>query len=294
MAVSKSSCQPTPFVEGDLSQQALAGKADVYRLTQAQATKRENGRLIKLVASRNSNEANPQAERVIRATDSTETSSVNGLSSDAALSDAALSVAVSPERGILYPKLKRFGDVVGASALLVGFSPLMLGVAVAIKMTSKGPVIFRQTRLTRGGKVFTILKFRTMRQDAEALTGAVWAAERDPRITKLGHYLRTLRIDELPQLLNVITGDMSLIGPRPERPEFATKLQEQLPSFNRRLEVKAGITGLAQVGAGYAADVESYRKKLALDRVYIKNRGFLMDLRIALRTVVVMLTGQGR
>lgn len=275
MAVSKSSLQPSSFVEGDLSHQALAGKADVYRLTQAQAAKRESGRIIKLVASTQSNDTPPQAERVIR----TESPAV---------------VVVPKERGTFYPKLKRVGDVVGASVLLVGFSPLMLAVAVAIKLTSKGPVIFRQTRLTRGGKVFTILKFRTMRQDAEALTGAVWASERDPRITKLGHYLRTLRIDELPQLLNVITGDMSLIGPRPERPEFATKLQEQLPSFNRRLEVKAGITGLAQVGAGYAADVESYRKKLALDRVYIKNHGFLMDLRIALRTVVVMLTGQGR
>ncbi len=271
MAVSKSSCQPSTFVEGDLSQQALAGNADVYRLTQAPGAKRESsGRLIKLVVPRAEETAPPAPVKA----------------------SAPIRVAPRKDRGV-YPKLKRLADVVGASLLLIGFSPLMVLVAVAIKLTSKGPVIFRQRRLTRGGKVFTILKFRTMRQDAEALTGAVWAAEKDPRITKLGQYLRTLRIDELPQLLNVIAGDMSLIGPRPERPEFATQLQEQLPSFNRRLEVKAGITGLAQVGASYAADVESYRKKLALDRVYVKNHGFWMDLRIALRTIIVMVSGQG-
>lgn len=279
MAVSKSSCQASTFVESEISQQALAGSAESIRRTQ-QANKRESsGRLIKLVA--------PRAEET----------DVTLAGPGATTGDTALYLPserpISPRGGSVYPKLKRVSDVVGASLLLIGFSPLMVCVAGAIKLTSKGPVIFRQRRLTRGGKVFTILKFRTMRQDAEALTGAVWAAEKDPRITKLGQYLRTLRIDELPQLWNVLVGDMSLIGPRPERPEFASKLQEQLPSFNRRLEVKAGITGLAQVGSGYAADVESYRKKLALDRVYIKNHGLWMDLRIAVRTVIVMLSGHG-
>lgn len=192
-----------------------------------------------------------------------------------------------------YEVLKRGTDIVGALALLVLFMPLMLCIAAAVRLSSSGPVIYVQRRLTRGGKVFSMYKFRTMRPDAELGSGPVWAQADDPRVTRLGKVLRAYRLDELPQLWNVVKGDMSLIGPRPERPELAAQLEKELPGFTRRLEVKGGITGLAQVSAGYAACGESYRNKLALDLEYVNNRSFGLDIRIAFRTVVVMLTGFG-
>jgi exopolysaccharide biosynthesis polyprenyl glycosylphosphotransferase len=191
-----------------------------------------------------------------------------------------------------YDMVKRIFDLVGATLLIIATSPLMIAAAIAVKLGSKGPVVFKQNRLTRGGKVFTLLKFRTMVSNAEK-NGAVWAVNNDPRVTGLGKFLRRTRIDELPQLFNVIVGDMSLIGPRPERPEFSDKLSKEFPSFQRRLEVKAGITGLAQVGSGYAACLSSYRKKLALDLLYIQNRCLLLDLKISLKTILVIITGSG-
>ena len=202
-------------------------------------------------------------------------------------------VSLKSTKSRSYDSLKRVFDLVGASLLLVAVSPIMLLAALAVRLGSPGPVIFRQKRLTQGNKVFTLLKFRTMVAGAEDGTGAVWAVDHDPRVTGLGMFLRKTRIDELPQLFNVLAGDMSLIGPRPERPEIAEKLAKELPSFNRRMEVKAGITGLAQVGTGYASCLKSYRKKLALDLIYIQNRCLLLDLRIALKTVLVVLTGTG-
>lgn len=184
-------------------------------------------------------------------------------------------------------------DVVGALLLLAVFSPLMLIIATAVKLTSRGPVIFVQRRLTCGGQVFSMYKFRTMHVNAERHTGPVWASKDDPRVTRMGRFLRRYRLDELPQLWNVVRGDMSLIGPRPERPELALRLERELPGFSRRLEVKGGITGLAQVSAGYAGCGESYQRKLALDIEYVNNRSLALDLRIAARTVVVMLTGFG-
>lgn len=192
-----------------------------------------------------------------------------------------------------YQRLKRIFDVIGSLALLVILSPVMMLTALLVRISSPGPVIFRQRRLTAGGREFVILKFRTMRQDAESKTGAVWATSGDPRVTSIGSFLRKTRLDELPQLFNVLAGEMSLIGPRPERPEFAKQLEAELPSFNRRLEVKAGITGLAQIGNGYASCLESYRRKLALDRLYVKEQSLMLDLRIALRTIVVVITGDG-
>jgi len=191
-----------------------------------------------------------------------------------------------------YAPVKRFIDVVGASALLLVLAPVMVLCAVLIKLSSPGPVIFRQRRLTRGGRVFTMYKFRTMFADAESTTGAVWAKKHDPRITPIGRVLRTTHLDEVPQLANVLRGEMSLIGPRPERPEFAGRLQKELPSFNRRLEVNAGITGLAQTTNGYASSIESYRRKLAFDRLYVRHRCLWLDLRIAGRTLLVFLTGK--
>ena len=192
-----------------------------------------------------------------------------------------------------YGVVKRIVDFIGAAVLLVLFAPLMLVVALLVRLTSRGPVIFRQVRLTDGNREFTILKFRTMTVDAEQKSGAVWAAKNDSRITPVGRFLRTTRLDELPQLINVLRGDMSLIGPRPERPELAGLLQKELPSFYKRHKVRAGITGLAQVEHGYAGCTESYRRKLALDILYVKRRCLLLDLRIALRTVFVVFTGSG-
>jgi lipopolysaccharide/colanic/teichoic acid biosynthesis glycosyltransferase len=197
----------------------------------------------------------------------------------------------SANRG--YLALKRSVDILSASVLLIALAPLMLIVAALTKATSPGPVIFRQARLTLGGKVFTMFKFRTMAMDAEDGSGAVWAASKDPRVTTLGRILRKTRLDELPQLFNVLRGEMSLIGPRPERPEFAVLLSEELPGFNRRLEVRGGITGLAQVSSGYAACLDSYRRKVDLDLHYVDNLSAMMDLKIAVKTVLVILTGSG-
>ena len=132
-----------------------------------------------------------------------------------------------------------------------------------------------------------------MASDAESTTGAVWAASEDPRVTRLGKFMRKTRLDELPQLLNVLVGDMSLVGPRPERPVFAKALTEKFPSFIRRTDVKAGLTGLAQVASGYASSVDSYREKLAWDLLYIHHRSFWLDIQILFRTVFVVLRGTG-
>ena len=192
-----------------------------------------------------------------------------------------------------YRKFKRIIDIFGATSLLIGFSPLIILTAILVKLTSRGAVIFKQERLTLGNKTFTMYKFRSMQVNAEANSGATWASVKDVRTTPIGRFIRLTRLDELPQLINVLDGSMSLIGPRPERPEIAEELKKELPGFERRLEVKAGLSGLAQVSSGYASCIESYRKKLAYDIFYVDNLSFGLDLRIALRTVIVMLTGSG-
>lgn len=192
-----------------------------------------------------------------------------------------------------YETVKRSIDIVGASVLLAGLAPVMAVVALGIRCSSPGPVLIRQKRVTEGGREFTLFKFRSMRPDAEAHSGAVLAAADDNRITPLGRILRKTRLDELPQLINVLRGDMSLIGPRPERPEIARMLSQQIRGFHRRLGTKAGLTGLAQVIQGYPDGVDGYRQKLALDVVYIKRRSLLLDAQIALRTVAVVFSGSG-
>jgi lipopolysaccharide/colanic/teichoic acid biosynthesis glycosyltransferase len=192
-----------------------------------------------------------------------------------------------------YSMCKRFIDILGSLALLALLLPVMLLISILIRLSSPGPAIYCQKRLTDRAKTFTMFKFRTMREDAEAASGAVWADESDPRVIPIGAFLRRTRLDELPQLLNVLTGDMSLVGPRPERPELARTLRKQLPSFHRRTEVRAGLTGLAQTTSGYASCVEGYREKLAWDLLYIKRRSLLLDLLILGKTVAVVLTGRG-
>ncbi len=188
--------------------------------------------------------------------------------------------------------LKRLRDFVSAVAAIVLFAPLMALIALAVKLDSPGPVLFRQTRVGWKGRPYRLLKFRSMRQDAEA-GGARWAELNDPRVTRVGKWIRRLHIDELPQLFNVLAGQMSFIGPRPERPEFVRYLEREIPLYPLRHSVPPGITGWAQVKYPYAASVEDARQKLQYDLYYIRNASPLLDLRILLLTVRTLVFLQG-
>jgi exopolysaccharide biosynthesis polyprenyl glycosylphosphotransferase len=190
-------------------------------------------------------------------------------------------------------QLKRWVDLVAAILLLVTLLPLILLVILAVRLDSPGPIFYSQVRSGWNSQPFTVYKFRSMYQDAEA-RGAQWAQERDPRITRVGYWLRILRIDELPQIWNVLRGEMSLIGPRPERPEFDTKLAEVIPYYELRYLVKPGITGWAQVMYPYGASVQDAYEKLSYDLYYIKNYSFWLDLVIVFKTIRVVVLGKGR
>lgn len=222
---------------------------------------------------------------------------------------------------------KRLFDIVGAITLLVLCSPIMLTAAILVKLTSPGPIIYRQTRVglnlrkktaedrrqnmdaqlegpdrrqpgrdrreqNNFGLPFTIYKFRTMRTDAER-NGARFATQGDARVTTIGRLMRRTRIDELPQLWNVLRGDMSLVGPRPERPEFMQELSSHVPNYLDRLGLKPGLTGLAQVVNGYDNELEGFRKKVAYDLLYLQNCCLTNDLKIMFRTIRVVITGEG-
>jgi sugar transferase (PEP-CTERM system associated) len=188
--------------------------------------------------------------------------------------------------------VKRATDLVLAAVGLVACLPLMAVVALAIKLDSRGPVLFRQARVGQHGRIFVVNKFRSMTVDAER-NGAVWAVLNDPRVTRVGKWLRRLRLDELPQFMNVLIGDMSFIGPRPERPEFVRALQRRIPFYMERHSVKPGITGWAQVRHQYAASVEDSLEKLQYDLYYVKNLSPLLDLLILLSTIQVVLFARG-
>ena len=188
---------------------------------------------------------------------------------------------------------KRALDLLGAGVLLVLTLPIMLVVAVCVRLDSEGPVLYKQERVGRDGKLFTLLKFRSMRSDAEKVSGPVWAQANDPRITKVGGFLRKTRLDELPQLFNVLAGEMSLVGPRPERRVFVEDLAEQIPYFNQRHIVKPGLTGWAQVNYPYGNTVEDAREKLQYDLFYIKFQSLLFDLSILFNTVKTVLLRKG-
>ena len=192
-----------------------------------------------------------------------------------------------------YALAKRAFDIVLSVIGVILLSPLFLFAIILIKVTSKGPVVFTQTRLGKDGKSFKIFKFRTMRVDAEKETGPIWASENDPRLIPSGKFLRKAHIDEIPQFFNVLMGDMSVIGPRPERPEFVEKLKGQIPEYERRLEIKPGITGLAQVWHRYDETIEDVKKKIKYDILYIKKVCLWTDLLILLRTFRVVFTGEG-
>jgi sugar transferase (PEP-CTERM system associated) len=190
--------------------------------------------------------------------------------------------------------IKRLFDVTVSLAGLILSLPVMALVAIAIKLESAGPALYRQPRLGQNGSVFILNKFRSMRQDAEKETGPVWTTQQDSRITRVGAVIRRTRLDELPQLFNVLVGDMSFIGPRPERPEFVAELQKQIPYYMERLAVKPGITGWAQVRYRYGSSVEDAVEKLQYDLYYIKNLSLFLDLLIVLNTVQVILFARGR
>lgn len=216
---------------------------------------------------------------------------------------------------------KRTLDIVGSLVGMVLAAPLFILIPIAIKLESSGPAFYTQTRVginrRKGsrryhqragvscerkddrrienlfGKPFEVLKFRTMRQDAETVSGPVWATEDDPRVTRVGKLLRKTRLDEIPQFINILIGDMSLVGPRPERPKFVKELVEQVPGYADRLTVKPGLTGLAQVVNGYDSSLDSVVRKVSLDCRYINTWTPWLELKIILKTVKVMFTGKG-
>ncbi len=191
-------------------------------------------------------------------------------------------------------RTKRILDVVVSALVLVLGLPLWLAVGGLVRLTSDGPAIYRQTRVGRHGRPFTMYKFRTMVADAERETGPVWAGRLDARVTPVGRWLRRLRLDEIPQMVNVFRGQMSLVGPRPERPYFVGQLAEQIPLYSRRHRVQPGVTGLAQVQWRYDADLEDVRKKLKYDLFYIETMSLGLDAKILFQTVRTALTGKGQ
>jgi sugar transferase (PEP-CTERM system associated) len=188
---------------------------------------------------------------------------------------------------------KRAADILLALCGLLVALPVIALVALALRFTSPGPVLYSQRRVGKDGAEFTIYKFRSMKVDAERETGAVWARVADPRVTRVGHFLRRTRLDELPQLWNVLVGDMSVVGPRPERPEFVAGLTTEIPFYGQRHAVRPGVTGWAQVRHRYGASIDDAYEKLQYDLFYIKHVSMAFDLFIILETVKTVLVRRG-
>ncbi len=192
-----------------------------------------------------------------------------------------------------YHMVKRMFDIIASVLGIIFLSPLFLFTAILIKCTSKGSILFTQTRVGKDGELFEIYKFRTMRVDAEKETGPVWAENNDPRLIPVGRFLRKAHIDEIPQFINILKGEMSLVGPRPERPVFVQQFKKEIINYEKRLAVKPGLTGLAQVWHKYDETIEDVRKKIKYDLLYIRKICLWTDMRILFRTVRVVLTGEG-
>ncbi len=188
---------------------------------------------------------------------------------------------------------KRLTDITVSILILTISSPIWIFAAIAIRLNSPGPLVYSQERVGFNGKLFYMHKFRSMYQDAESRTGPVWATSNDPRITSVGKFLRKTRLDEIPQFFDVVRGEMSLVGPRPERPHFVEMLSKEIPLYKRRLSVKPGITGWAQIKQGYDTSIEDVKSKVRYDLFYIENMSFRMDIKILLMTFYVMITGKG-
>jgi lipopolysaccharide/colanic/teichoic acid biosynthesis glycosyltransferase len=188
-----------------------------------------------------------------------------------------------------YGRIKIGIDFALASTILAASAPTLLVIAALVKLTSRGPVFYKQTRLGRNGRLYYIYKIRSMVRDSERLTGPCWSTPRDPRVTPIGRFLRSTHLDELPQLWNVLRGDMSLVGPRPERPEFLDELEKAYPRYRERLAVRPGLTGLAQVQLPPDSDLTSVRRKLVCDLYYVEHVGPTLDLQILLTTPLYLL-----
>ena len=208
-----------------------------------------------------------------------------GSASSIIMSDTLLYDLNTQETDAVYQVAKRALDIVASALGLVVLSPLMLFAAAAVKLQDGGPVFYRQLRLTRGGKKFYLTKFRSMIVNAESGTGAVLAGKEDSRITPIGKFLRASRMDELPQLWNILRGDMTLVGPRPERPEFYEKICADYPEFDYRLKVKAGLTGYAQLYGKYNT---TFQDKARLDMYYIQHASFFWDLQLIFYTLKII------
>jgi lipopolysaccharide/colanic/teichoic acid biosynthesis glycosyltransferase len=206
---------------------------------------------------------------------------------------AVLEIAPCPIAPSRYFRWKDLPGRCLSCVMLVLGLPIMAATIVVVRLTSPGPAIFRQTRVGRSGRTYTMYKIRTMRVDAESATGPVWTQLGDPRITPVGRWIRKLHLDEFPQLINVLRGEMALIGPRPERPEFTQKLALALPEYLDRLAVRPGITGLAQINLPPDTDLDSVRRKLVLDLLYVREGGLALDLRILACTFVRLLGVKG-
>tara|TARA_R110000868_G_scaffold411732_1_gene708165 strand:- start:631 stop:1929 length:1299 start_codon:yes stop_codon:yes gene_type:complete len=204
-------------------------------------------------------------------------------------------IEISPEPMPLWEKgVKRLLDIIVSLLVIVLTFPFLAIIAIIIKSDSTGSVIFKQRRVGRKGRTFTMYKFRTMYVDAESETGPTWAKENDPRVTKVGYWLRKLRLDEIPQLLNVLRGSMSLVGPRPERPHFVDQFKVQIPLYTRRLRVRPGITGWAQVKWKYDSSLDDVKEKTKYDLFYVENISLKMDMKILIITIITMLKGKGQ
>ncbi len=188
---------------------------------------------------------------------------------------------------------KRLMDIAASFVVLLLSTPLWLIIAITIKFDSKGPIVYSQERVGKDEEIFKMHKFRSMRDDAEKSTGPVWAPVNDSRVTRVGRFLRNTRLDEIPQFINVLRGEMSLVGPRPERPYFVEMLSKEIPLYHRRLKVRPGITGWAQVKQGYDRSIDDVRSKVRYDLFYIENMSLRMDIKILLYTFYVMLAGKG-
>jgi lipopolysaccharide/colanic/teichoic acid biosynthesis glycosyltransferase len=194
----------------------------------------------------------------------------------------------------MYGVAKRIVDLIGAFIAAIPFFLLIPVIVITNRFVSPGPLFFRQTRVGKGGKPFDVVKFRSMRPDAEVQSGAVWASEDDERVTSFGRWLRRTHLDELPQVINVIRGEMSLVGPRPERPEFVEALSRSIPFYRARHSVRPGITGWAQIHQDYGDSYERAKEKLEYDLYYLKRQSPILDTDIILRTVNKVLGLRGR
>ncbi|MEC4620513.1 sugar transferase [Bacillus paranthracis] len=208
---------------------------------------------------------------------------------DYQITSDAQNIQIESNQSKIYLGIKYVIDIVFSLIGLIVLSPVILIFSVLIVLESPGSPFYLQERLGNNGRKFKIIKLRSMRNDAEK-NGAKWAEKNDPRVTKIGLFIRKTRIDELPQLLNILKGDMSLVGPRPERPIFTEKFEKEIPGFKKRLEVRPGLTGWAQVNGGYEI---TPKEKLNLDIYYINHASIMLDLKILLKTVKIIFTGEG-